>query len=292
MQAAVASLFLICLTESALAADLLLWLAEPQPEVMTAFSARWQQLRGAAPELITQAASIDSATTARVAALITIHEAPPADADASTGLHVVLRVPREQAPANRRQTGIYNEASPAAMLRLWQQLLPDRQPAGLLVGAANPRLWPYWQREAQRQHLMLRPGFVRAGEQAQRVFALTRPGFGVLLYSQQASNADPLALGVILRDSLASGLPVLGTVPALLPAGALAVLHQDDSALGDQAARVAFALLHGDNPLWQEPEPLQLALNHQVARSLQIDLQTGLTKATSPDHKNNLETPP
>ncbi|NQD37064.1 hypothetical protein HPT27_08510 [Permianibacter sp. IMCC34836] len=277
--AAVLSPLLGLLAPPAAAADRLLWLAEPQPAVMSAFSSRWLELRGSAPEWLSQTPAFG----ADMNITLTVRDEPAAMPTAGNAPELFLHLPRDQAGLTANRAGIYAEPSPAALLALWQQLLPDRRPAGILVGAGHQALWPQWQQAAQQ--LPLGVGFVRAGEQAQRVFALVRPGLGLLLYSAGTSAADPVALGVILRESLASGLPVLGTDPALLPAGALAVLHQEPAALGSQAAELAVALLNGKAGSIQEPQPLRRQINFQVARSLQLSALSQLE--ASPELSQN-----
>lgn len=277
--AAVLSSLLSLQATPATAADQVLWLADRQPAVMTAFSKHWQQLRGDAPVWLDQAPA--PGTNASVTLIV--RDQPAGEPASGSSPELFLRLPRDQASLTGKRAGIYAEASPAALLALWQQLLPDRQPAGILVGAGHQALWPQWQQAAQQ--LPLRPGFVRAGEQAQRVFALVRPGLGLLLYSAGTSAADPVALGVILRESLASGLPVLGTDPALLPAGALAVLHQEPTDLGIQAAALGVALLQTGATGAREPQPLHRQINFQVARSLQLS-QVAQLDAGMDSHNN------
>lgn len=278
-KATLARTLLVCLaallallpTRSADAADRIHWRSSREPSLVAAFSQTWQQQRGQAPELLDH--SRDT--------LLAVLDYPTAAPLAAGGDPVVwLGVPRDAMPATGRQTGIYAEAGAAALFGFWQRLLPEQRPAGVLVAARQRDRWPIWRELAEQQRLPLRPGFVRPGELSQRVFALLRPRLGVLLYSAELSGNDPVALSVILRESLSGGLPVLGTDPSLLPAGALAVLAQTDAARGQQAARLALALLAGRSPGWQEPDTLQERINYQVARSLQLTLPTNATDST------------
>ncbi|MFZ5842009.1 MAG: hypothetical protein ACOY3E_03835 [Pseudomonadota bacterium] len=240
--------------------DRLHGLAPANPALTEAFSLQWQQQRGAAPRLL------DHPTDT----ILTV---------ATHGQHVVtttpvvwLELPRQIGPASAGHSGIYREADAAALLSLWQQLLPEHGPAGLLVGANSRGLWPGWRQQARQRGLTLKPGFVRAGEQAHRVYGLLRPSIAVLLYSSDMATHDSIAVSVILRESLSSGLPVLGTERSLLPAGALAVRQQPAAATGAQAAELALALLRGEQPGWQEPRNLVTEVNYQVARTLQLPL--------------------
>lgn len=259
-------------TTATSAADRIGWLAARDPAVLDSFRQHWRQQRGSEPELLDH--SGDTLLTVRDYADYAAEQPRQgrATADHSDSPVVLLAVPQQAAPASARQAGIYAEPPASALLALWQSLLPDRQPAGLLVGADNRPRWRYWRQLASQQKLTVKPGFIRAGEQAQRVFNLLRPGIGVLLYSAELATDDPIALTVILRESLSSGLPVFGTDPALLPAGALAVLHQPAPARGQQAAALALALLRGNTPGWQPPQGLATLINHQVARTLQLPL--------------------
>ncbi len=251
------------------AADRIHWRSSREPSLVAAFNQTWQQQRGQAPVLLDHSSET----------LLSVLDFP-ATTPAAGGPTVWLGVPRHALPAGGRQTGIYAEAGAEALFGFWQRLLPEQRPAGVLVAARYRERWPVWRELAEHQRLPLRPGFVRPGELSQRVFALLRPRLGVLLYSAELSGNDPVALSVILRESLSSGLPVLGTDPALLPAGALAVLAQSDTARGHQAARLALALLAGRSPGWQEPDDLQERINYQVARSLQLALPTDKTDST------------
>lgn len=261
-----------------LAADRIGWLAARDPAVLESFRQHWRQQRGSEPELLDH--SGDTLLTVRdYADYAARPRQPPVHSEPADGLTVLLAVPQHAAPAAARQAGIYSEPPASALLALWQTLLPERQPAGLLVGADNRPRWRHWRQLASQQQLNVKPGFIRAGEQAQRVFNLLRPGIGVLLYSAELATDDPITLTVILRESLSSGLPVFGTDPALLPAGALAVLYQPARARGQQTAALALALLRGNTPGWQPPQGLETLINHQVARTLQLPLTTWPTAA-------------
>lgn len=291
-------LFLAALLPSTatLAADRVGWLAARDPAVLESFRQHWRQQRGSEPELLDH--SSDTLLTVRDYAddASSKPHPPQATANSTDGPVVLLAVPQHAAPARARQAGIYAEPPASALLALWQSLLPDRQPAGLLVGADQRPRWRQWRQLASQQQLNVKPGFIRAGEQAQRVFNLLRPGISVLLYSAELATDDPIALTVILRESLSSGLPVFGTDPALLPAGALAVLHQPARARGQQTAALALALLRGHTPGWQAPQGLETLINHQVARTLQLPLTAWPTpetpNATAPDARQNTEEQP
>lgn len=242
------------------AGDRLHWLAPAEPALTDAFRLQWQRQRGTAPQLL------DHPTDT----LLTV---------AAHGQHVDggkpvvwLELPRQIGPTRVNHSGIYREADAGALLSLWQQLLPEHGPAGLLVGANSRTLWPGWRQQARQRGLNLKPGFVRTGEQAHRVYGLLRPSIAVLLYSSDMATDDSVAVSVILRESLSSGLPVLGTERSLLLAGALAVLQQPAAATGAQAADLALALLRGEQPGWQEPRNLATEVNYQVARTLQLPL--------------------
>ncbi|MFN4290309.1 MAG: hypothetical protein ACK4E7_05435 [Permianibacter sp.] len=240
--------------------DRLHWLAPANPALTEAFSRQWQQQRGAPPRLL------DHPTDT----ILTV--AAHGQNVSGTKPVVWLELPRQIGPASAGHGGIYREADAAALLSLWQQLLPEHGPAGLLVGANSRVLWPGWLAQARQRGLNLKPGFVRTGEQAHRVYGLLRPSIAVLLYSRDMATDDSVAVGVILRESLSSGLPVLGTERSLLLAGALAVLQQPAAATGAQAADLALALLRGEQPGWQEPRNLATEVNYQVARTLQLPL--------------------
>ena len=255
------SLLLLSLPLAAAAAgDRLYWLAPAESALTDAFRQHWQQQRGSAPQLLDH--PTDTVLTIAAHGQTVTGAAPV----------VWLQLPRQLEPATAGHGGIYREADAAALLSLWQQLLPEHGPAGLLVGASSRTLWPGWRQLARQRGLNLKPGFVRAGEQAHRVYGLLRPSIAVLLYSSDMATHDSIAVSVILRESLSSGLPVLGTDRSLLPAGALAVLHQPAAATGRQAADLALALLRGEQPGWQEPRELAPELNYQVARTLQLPL--------------------
>lgn len=247
----------------ATAADRVYWRIDRQATALrAAFTARWAALSGSEPQLLDH----DADTVLHVDS----YQAPLAATPGRPQL--LLNVPRSAAPAPGNVAGIYGEASPEALLALWQTLLPDRQPAGVLVG--DRLRWLQWRQHAHQQRLPVSPGFIRPGELPQRVFQLLRPRIGVLLYSADLATDDALAITVILRESLGSGLPVLGLDPALLPAGAVAVLHQDAAAQGRQAAELGLALLQGNSGGWQEPESLQHQINYQVARTLRLPLSS------------------
>lgn len=260
------------------AADRIFWPGQRDPAIVDGFVDTWRKQTGAPPQL--QEDPTD--TIAEIATYPTNY--PNSKRAHPTALPVVwLAVPRHaEAPATG-ETGIYAEPSPAAMLALWQQLLPTRQPAGVMVSATGRPLWSQWRLQARQRGLALQPGFVRPGESPQRVYTLLRPRLGLLLYSANLASDDPVAISVMLRESLASGLPVLATDRRLLPAGAYASLDQPASETGAQAARLALALRRGNPAGWQEPDGLQIQLNHQVARTLQLPLAAIPDADATPD---------
>ncbi len=261
---------------TATAADRIAWQPPADPVTREHFVRRWQTLRGHAPQL--DAAVADA--TLRVAnypgngvPTAALPDSPTTHAGSPNATPTIwLAVPRLSPPAAIGHSGIFAEPAPAEVLALWQRLLPDRHPAGVLVGPDRLLLWNDWQTAARIGRLTVRPGLVRAGEQPQRIFRLLRPAIGVLLYSAELAATDGLSLDVVLRESLSDGLPVLTTDPSLLPAGALAAISPSPADLGNQLAELGVALLNGRQPGWQEPSRLQLQLNYQVARSLQLNV--------------------
>lgn len=255
-------------------ADRFFWPGQRDAAVVDGFVDAWQKQTGEPPQFQED----PTGAVAEIAVYPAAKRAGPA------ALPVVwLAVPRQADAPGAGETGIYAEPSPAAMLALWQQLLPDRQPAGTVVSADGRPLWSHWREQARQRGLTVQPGFVRPGESPQRVYTLLRPRLGLLLYSANLASDDPVAISVMLRESLASGLPVLATDRRLLPAGAYASLDQPATATGAQAARLALALRRGDRAGWQEPDGLQLQVNHQVARTLRLPLPATTDAAATPD---------
>lgn len=279
---AAALLLLLSLPTAADPDDRLHWLVPAEPVLTEAFVQQWQRQRGKTPKLLDH--PTDTVLTVAMYGQDVVGEQPI----------VWLHLPRQAAPAVGHHSGIYREANAGALLTLWQQLLPDHGPAGLLVGANSRTLWPAWRQLARQRGLHVMPGFIRAGEHAHRVYGLLRPSIALLLYSSDMATHDSIAVSVILRESLSSGLPVVGTERSLLPAGALAVLQQPADALGRQAADLALALLRGEQPGWQEPRELATAVNHQVARTLQLPLSglPGPADKQGPTERINTEAEP
>lgn len=188
------------------------------------------------------------------------------------------RVARERGRQadSRSFSAVYLDQPFSRQLSLVRHALPERTRLGLLAGPVAAEQLPLLQAAARGTRFKL--GVEKVTREDEIIPALNR-----LLRDSEALLfivPDPLVynrntIQSILLTTYRYQVPVLGFSQAYVRAGALTAVYSAPVQIGQQVAEIALAL-EGDKgrslPPPQYPKYFSVAVNHQVARSMGIEI--------------------
>lgn len=176
---------------------------------------------------------------------------------------------RRRLPAGSAFTAIYAEASPASQMQLIQSLFRRTVRVGFLLSSTTATLQPELERAAQDFNQMLHTARLD-GELTLTRQLLKLAAAEVLLIFPDSSVFTPTSIRELLETSYRRRQPVIGFNDSLVAAGTIASAFS--------SAHDTVAHLHHVLATWQRdmllppqyPKYWQVALNDQVARSLDV----------------------
>lgn len=173
---------------------------------------------------------------------------------------------------SRRRTGItaiYAEASPIHQLRLTSQLYGRRVTVGVLMSQNTEYLEPIIRQGARSSNLDIEFSRLEPGDNVLR--ALTRLGMSAaILAVPDPLIYTPANLRNILESTYRRNQPVIGFATALVAAGTMATAYSTIDDVVAQLDEVLEAAAAGRTPEPQFPRYWRVAINENVARSLNI----------------------
>lgn len=176
----------------------------------------------------------------------------------------------DQARANRPQiTGIFAEASPAHQMELIARLFGRRVAVGVLISENTEYLVGVLKASAQDVNLELDIQRVRPDEPVVR--ALTRlSSAAALLIVPDPALYRAATLRDVLESTYRRNQPVIGFSSATVAAGTMATAYSTVDDVIAQLDEVLHSIGSGRLPPPQFPRYWRVAINENVARSLNI----------------------
>lgn len=174
-----------------------------------------------------------------------------------------------QRRARSQCTAIFAEASPASQMQLIRALFARRVSVGVLLSDATSRQEAMIRRAAGSAGLDVDIQLVESGENVLR--ALTRvSSAAVLLTLPDPELYTPETLRGILESTYRRNQPVIGFSASLVSAGTLAAAYSSIDDTIAHAAEVITSMAGGRIPDAQHPLYWRVAVNQNVARSLNV----------------------
>ena len=170
--------------------------------------------------------------------------------------------------------GIVLDQPAFRQLALFRALWPEGKNLGLLLGAPGSATQSAFEKAAERLGLRLKHGFLMGARGSVPVLEALMDGSEAILAppDRDAFNAENAR--VILLTTYRAGVPLLAYSSSAVDAGALAAVFSTPES---QARQVAEWLAAQSSsavklPAQREPKYFEIAINHQVARSLKLDV--------------------
>lgn len=169
----------------------------------------------------------------------------------------------------RAVTAIFAEASPAHQMQLISRLFGRRVTVGVLITANTAALQPLLRQAARNAGLGLEIEFVEPDENILR--ALTRlASTAAILAVPDSTLYTPANLRGTLESTYRRNQPVIGFSTSLVAAGTMATAYSTIDDVVAQLDEVLEAGAAGRAPEPQFPRYWRVAINENVARSLNI----------------------
>jgi putative tryptophan/tyrosine transport system substrate-binding protein len=216
--------------------------------------------RGPAVYLAVGPAALEAALAAEVdSPVVSVFTSSPVFVD------MLRSAPRRRAPV----TAIYAEASPADQLKLIAQLYRRRVTVAVLLTEGTAYLEPILRRAAQNEALDLHLERLASDDNVIRALARV-PSSAVLLAVPDNRIYNAANLRTILESTYRRGQAVVGFSTALVAAGTLAGAYSSIDDTLAQLDSVLDAIAAGHPPEPQFPRYWRVAINENVARSLNV----------------------
>lgn len=182
---------------------------------------------------------------------------------------------RNGSSAESKLSAIYLDQSPQRHFALIRLLFPEAQRVALLLGPATAGYADEMRAAARANGLTALVEKVAGGENLVVVLDHLLPRADVML-----AMVDPLVFNrtnaqSVLLTAYRHRTPLIGVSPAYVRAGAIAAVHTTPAQVGTQLAELLIAFARQPTrrlPAPQYPQPLSVAINEHVARSLAISL--------------------
>lgn len=179
---------------------------------------------------------------------------------------------RMAALAPKRVSGIYLDQPYRRILATARALSPSG-PIGILLGAGSgPWLTAPLEEAAAQSGQTLNLRQLRPGDSPLRVFERLLSSSTSIVALPDPEVFNNQTQQNLLLNAYRHHVPVIGYSEQMVKAGALAAVYTDPVLLGRQAARLAKRLLaeRGQVPALEFPEDYALAVNYQMARTLNL----------------------
>ncbi|HET9643459.1 MAG TPA: hypothetical protein VFP68_08910 [Burkholderiaceae bacterium] len=171
--------------------------------------------------------------------------------------------------SSRRITAIYAEASPEHQLRLISAIFQRRVLVGVLITSSTSHLEPWLQHAARESNLDIQIHMVPPG--ANVVRELNRlANAHVLLALPDPVIYSPDNVREVLESTYRRGQPMVGFSQGMVRAGVIASAYSSADDIAAQAQELIPAIEAGAVPETGYPIYWRVAVNEQVARSLNI----------------------
>lgn len=176
-------------------------------------------------------------------------------------------------------SAIFLDQPVSRQLHLLRLAFPERKRIGLLLGPVSQIQEPAFRAVAADLGLSIDSSLVEGSESLYPALQRLLDKADVLL-----AVADPVVYNTntlqnILLSTFRTRVPLAAFSPAYVKAGALLALYSMPAQIGNQAAKVALAVLQGNPlPAPQYPADFTVSVNAHVARALGVSLnETDLT---------------
>jgi ABC-type uncharacterized transport system substrate-binding protein len=158
-------------------------------------------------------------------------------------------------------------------LQLLRLAFPERKRIGMLMGPVSQIQEPAFRSAAADLGLNLDSSLVERGESLYPALQRLLGGAEVLLAVADPVVYNPATLQNILLSTFRVRVPVVAFSPAYVKAGALLALYSTPTQFGNQAGKIALAVLQGSPlPAPQYPADFVVGVNAHVIRAMGMNL--------------------
>lgn len=186
--------------------------------------------------------------------------------------HSFLQVSARRRP-HSTLSAIFLDQPISRQLQLLRLAFPERKRIGMLMGPVSQIQLPAFRSNAADLGLHLDTSLVERGEALYPALQRLLGGAEVLLAVADPVVYNPATLQNILLSTFRMRVPLVAFSPAYVKAGALLALYSTPTQFGNQAGKIALALLQGSPlPAPQYPADFVVSTNAHVTRAMGLNL--------------------
>jgi len=273
-------LFILALSQSALAASVTLVLSDASPPYQQFANAFLASVRNESIQVSTldleQAARAVPAGTQLIIA-VGSQAAEVMEAHPSSGPLALAMIPRAtyDRVRNKRAVigGVLIDQPPARYIQLVRIALPDHTMIGLLAGRDSKESTQRLLSAAREQGIKAQSETILDEQDIYPAMQRLLSDGAVLLATPDNTIFNSRTIPSILLSAFRRQVPVIGFSPAYVNAGATVALYSSPEQLAAQTAELARSVLNGSgNPGMQYPRQFTVGINERVARSLGLHI--------------------